>query len=75
MAGDRDDRNRRNLRPLGRVFPYLARYRGMVGAALFFLTLAAAATLSLPLAGDERHDREAGSQQANNPVHARPVDS
>jgi ATP-binding cassette subfamily B protein len=51
MAEDSDDRSRgRNLRPLGRVFPYLARYRGMVAAALFFLTLAAVATLSLPLA-------------------------
>ena len=38
------------LRPLRRVFPYLARYKRMVAAALFFLTLAAAATLSLPVA-------------------------
>jgi ATP-binding cassette subfamily B protein len=38
------------LKPLRRVFPYLLRYRGMVAAALFFLTLAAATTLTLPLA-------------------------
>jgi ATP-binding cassette subfamily B protein len=51
MAADSEDRSRgRTLRPLRRVFPYLTRYRGMVAAALFFLTLAAVATLSLPLA-------------------------
>ncbi len=38
------------LKPLRRVFPYLARYKRMVAFALFFLALAAAATLSLPLA-------------------------
>lgn len=47
---DAQQKNRRNLRPLARLWPYLLRYRGMVLAALFFLTLAAATTLALPLA-------------------------
>ncbi|MBW6421570.1 ATP-binding cassette domain-containing protein [Rhizobium sp. XQZ8] len=38
------------LRPLGRLLPYLSRYRRMVGLATFFLVLAAATTLALPLA-------------------------
>ncbi|WP_342588167.1 ABC transporter transmembrane domain-containing protein [Neorhizobium alkalisoli] len=38
------------LRPLARLVPYLARYRPMVAAATFFLVLAAATTLALPLA-------------------------
>ena len=53
MAGETisdDERKRRSLRPLGRLFPYLGRYRGMVAASLFFLLLAAAMTLTLPLA-------------------------
>ncbi|MBP1848887.1 ATP-binding cassette subfamily B protein [Rhizobium halophytocola] len=41
---------RRSPRPLASLIPYLKRYRGMVAAALFFLTLAAATTLTLPLA-------------------------
>jgi len=45
-----DGRKRKSLRPLGRLLPYLYRYRGMVVAALFFLTVAAATTLTLPLA-------------------------
>jgi ATP-binding cassette subfamily B protein len=49
-AEDGQDLRRRSLRPLWRVFPYLTRYRGMVAAALFFLALAAATTLALPLA-------------------------
>jgi len=38
------------LRPLRTLFPYVLRYRGMVIAALFALTVAAATTLALPLA-------------------------
>jgi ATP-binding cassette subfamily B protein len=49
-ADDVQDTRRRSLKPLSRVFPYLTRYRGMVAAALFFLALAAATTLALPLA-------------------------
>lgn len=41
---------RRNLKPLGRLVPYLARHRAMVVGACFFLALAALTTLSLPLA-------------------------
>ena len=41
---------RRSLGPLRRLAPYVARYRGLVLAALFFLVLAAATTLTLPLA-------------------------
>ena len=40
----------RALRPLARLLPYLSRYRRMVGFATFFLVLAAATTLALPLA-------------------------
>lgn len=42
--------NRRSLRPLRRFAPYVLRYRGMAAASLFFLALAAATTLTLPLA-------------------------
>lgn len=38
------------LRPLAGLIPYLSRCRLMVAAAIFFLVLAAAATLVLPLA-------------------------
>jgi ATP-binding cassette subfamily B protein len=40
----------RSPRPLARLVPYVLRYRGMVAAAIFFLFLAAATTLTLPLA-------------------------
>ena len=43
-------KKRRSLKPLARLFPYLKRYKGHVAAALFFLLLAAATTLTLPLA-------------------------
>jgi len=42
--------NSRALKPLTALFPYLMRYKVMVGAALAFLTLAAATTLVLPTA-------------------------
>jgi ATP-binding cassette subfamily B protein len=45
-----EDDRRRSLRPLRNLYPYITRYRWQVGAALFFLVLAAATTLSLPLA-------------------------
>ena len=47
---NREAATRRSLGPLRRLAPYVGRYRGMVGAALFFLGLAAATTLTLPLA-------------------------
>ncbi|THF53564.1 ATP-binding cassette domain-containing protein [Allorhizobium terrae] len=45
-----EPQKRRSIKPLGRLAPYLMRYRGMVIAALFFLALAAVTTLILPLA-------------------------
>ena len=42
--------NQRSLRPLVRLMPYIARYRYRVWIAVFFLLLAAATTLSLPVA-------------------------
>ncbi|KAA0972413.1 ATP-binding cassette domain-containing protein [Aureimonas fodinaquatilis] len=43
-------KTQRNLRPLYRLLPYLARYRGLVAGAVLFLVIASLATLSLPLA-------------------------
>lgn len=40
----------RSLRPLRSLLPYLGHYRSMVVKALFFLVMAAVATLALPLA-------------------------
>ncbi|APH69962.1 ABC transporter transmembrane domain-containing protein [Aquibium oceanicum] len=45
-----EERRRRSLKPLRKVFPYLLRYKGMVAGALVFLTVAAGTTLTLPLA-------------------------
>jgi ATP-binding cassette, subfamily B, bacterial len=45
-----DDDRRRSLRPLQRLAPYVLRYRSMVAWAVAFLVLAAATTLTLPLA-------------------------
>ncbi|MCF6321169.1 MAG: ATP-binding cassette domain-containing protein [Rhizobiaceae bacterium] len=44
------EKMRSSLRPLARIFPYLLKYRARVTAALLFLLLAAATTLTLPLA-------------------------
>jgi len=44
------DKKRRSLGPLARLFPYIRRYRGLVAGAVFFLTLAAVTTLTLPIA-------------------------
>lgn len=48
---------RKTLKPLSRLFPYLLRYKKMVAAALFFLMLAAATTLTLPMAVRRMIDR------------------
>src|SRR3954464_10260913 len=40
----------RRLTPLANLLPYVLRYRRKVAAAIFFLALAAAMTLALPLA-------------------------
>ena len=45
-----EERRRRSLRPLARLYPYLGRYKGMVAGAIVFLMLAAATTLTLPIA-------------------------
>jgi ATP-binding cassette subfamily B protein len=45
-----EDRASPPLRPLRRVLPYVLRYPGLVVAALISLTVAAATTLTLPLA-------------------------
>ncbi|MGO6983954.1 ABC transporter transmembrane domain-containing protein [Rhizobium leguminosarum] len=42
--------NKRSLRPLGRLTPYVMRYRGLVAGALMSLALAAITSLALPLA-------------------------
>ncbi len=41
---------RPDLRPLARLWPYLGRYKGHLFGAIFFLLLAAATTLTLPVA-------------------------
>lgn len=47
---DAEKSRRISLKPLGRIRPYLLRYKGMLAAALVFLVLAAGAMLALPLA-------------------------
>ncbi|MET0169828.1 MAG: ABC transporter transmembrane domain-containing protein, partial [Aliihoeflea sp.] len=44
------DAGRKTLRPLRSMLPYMTRYRGKMAGALFFLSLAALTTLTLPLA-------------------------
>ncbi|MGH6859312.1 MAG: ABC transporter, partial [Phyllobacterium sp.] len=44
------DKKRRSLKPLRGIFPYMARYKGMVAGAMASLVLAAVTTLTLPLA-------------------------
>ncbi|MCG6859307.1 MAG: ATP-binding cassette domain-containing protein [Salaquimonas sp.] len=45
-----EQRRRRSLKPLARLLPYVGHYRGHVAAAIFFLLLATATTLTLPMA-------------------------
>ena len=45
-----EKKRRASLRPLGRLTPYIKRQKARVVGALFFLALAAATTLSLPVA-------------------------
>ena len=49
-TGSAADTRRESLQPLRRLFPYILRYRAMVVGAVVFLVLAAATTLTLPLA-------------------------
>ncbi|MCB1419016.1 MAG: ABC transporter, partial [Notoacmeibacter sp.] len=44
------EKRRRSLRPLARLMPYLGRYKALVAGALVSLVLAAATTLTLPMA-------------------------
>ncbi|MGX7875452.1 ABC transporter transmembrane domain-containing protein [Mesorhizobium sp. ORM6] len=44
------EERRRSLKPLRRLFPYIAHYRTLVVGAIISLTIAAATTLTLPLA-------------------------
>lgn len=50
MAENSAEERRRSLRPLRRLAPYIARYRGLVIGAVVSLTLAAVTTLVLPIA-------------------------
>jgi len=50
VDNEKEAGSRRSIKPLGRLLPYLARYKGLVVKALIFLTLAAGTTLVLPLA-------------------------
>ncbi len=49
-TGPEPERSKRSLRPLSRLVPYMLKYRGLVGAAIVSLGLAAVTTLTLPLA-------------------------
>jgi ATP-binding cassette subfamily B protein len=44
------EKKSRSLKPLGRLTPYIMRYRGMVAGALVALVVAAVTSLALPLA-------------------------
>ena len=53
MASDTPEtteKKRRSLKPLARLMPYLARYKGLVTGALISLVLAAVTTLAIPMA-------------------------
>jgi ATP-binding cassette subfamily B protein len=49
-TGEASAKPRKSIRPLGRLMPYLGRYRGMVSGAIIALALAAVTSLALPLA-------------------------
>ncbi len=44
------EKSKYGIRPLARIFPYLTHHKGHIVGALIFLVLAAATTLTLPLA-------------------------
>jgi len=48
--GQADEKTNRSIRPLGRLMPYLRRYRGMVTGAIISLVIAAVTSLALPIA-------------------------
>ncbi|NEI70201.1 ATP-binding cassette domain-containing protein [Rhizobium lusitanum] len=49
-TGQAEEKKNRSIRPLGRLTPYLRRYRGMVAGALVSLVIAAVTSLALPVA-------------------------
>ncbi|MGA1803811.1 ABC transporter transmembrane domain-containing protein [Rhizobium sp. HT1-10] len=49
-TGEASTKPRKSIRPLGRLLPYLARYRSLVTGAIIALALAALTSLALPLA-------------------------
>jgi len=64
-AGHADERTTPPLRPLRRVFPYVLRYPVLVVSALISLTVAAATTLTLPLAVRRMIDHGFSSADTN----------
>ncbi|OCI93210.1 ABC transporter [Rhizobium sp. AC27/96] len=48
--GRAEEKTNRSIRPLGRLTPYLKRYRGMVAGAIIALVIAAVTSLALPIA-------------------------
>lgn len=48
--GQAEEKRNRSIRPLGRLAPYLKRYRGMVAGAIVALVAAAVTSLALPIA-------------------------
>ncbi len=52
-----DPDKKRDLRPLARVWPFVARYRGLISGWLGFLLLSSTATLTLPFAVRQMIDR------------------
>ncbi|WP_245300416.1 ABC transporter transmembrane domain-containing protein, partial [Rhizobium sp. YK2] len=49
-TGQAEEKKNRSIRPLGRLAPYLKRYRGMVAGAIISLVIAAVTSLALPVA-------------------------
>ncbi len=49
-TGQAEEKKNRSIRPLGRLAPYLRRYRGMVAGAIISLVIAAVTSLALPVA-------------------------
>jgi ATP-binding cassette, subfamily B, bacterial len=60
-----DSKPRRNLKPLGLLYPYLFRYKKMAFLALIALVLASGSTLVLPFAVREMIDQGFSPQNAN----------
>ncbi|MFK0161983.1 ABC transporter transmembrane domain-containing protein [Rhizobium sp. NPDC090279] len=49
-TGQAEETKNRSIRPLGRLAPYIRRYRGMVAGAFISLVIAAVTSLALPVA-------------------------